>query len=155
MSDSLWFPMFVDLSGQRALVVGAGEVAARRIATLARFCRDIVVVAPSAKPEVEALVEKGGIALRRRAYAPEDLDGVDIVLACTDDAALNADIARACRCRGIPVNASSDHTLCDFFFPGVAIRDSVVVGVTAGGRDHRGARAVTERIREMLDSEDR
>ena len=141
-----YFPMFVDLSHRRALVVGAGKIAARRVKTLAVFCSDITVVAPEICPEIE----ETGVTLVRRAYLPADLEGADLVLAATDDHALNADIAAACRARGVPVNVSSDQNLCDFFFPGVAVSGAVVAGVTGSGTDHALARRATEVVREAL-----
>lgn len=142
-----FFPMFVDLNDKRALVVGAGKIAARRVRTLLMFCDDVTVVAPEIAPELEAM----GAALVRRAFEAGDLEGMDIVLACTDDGALNAEIVKLCRARGIPVNASSDHSLCDFYFPGVALRGDVVAGVTASGRDHHLARRATEAAQRALD----
>lgn len=143
-----FFPMFVNLNGRRALVVGAGAIAARRIHTLKRFCGDITVVAPEVRPDID------GVTVRRRGFTPDDLDGMDIVLACTDDHALNAEIAGLCRGRGIPVNVSSDQTLCDFFFPGVAVRGSVAAGVTASGADHALASRATAAIRRALETLD-
>ncbi len=140
--------MFVDLSDKRALVVGAGKIAARRVTTLVRFCGDVTVVAPEICPEIEGT----GARLVRRAYLPDDLDGMDLALVATDDAALNAEIAAACRARGVPVNVSSDQGLCDFFFPGVAVNGPVVAGVTASGTDHALARRATEVVREALGS---
>ena len=150
MDSPLYFPIFVDLTNRRALIVGAGRIAARRAAVLARFCGRVTVVAPEAHPEVEALAAAGALSLARRAYAPDDLEGADLVLAATDDGDLNAAIAAACRERGIPVNVSSDKALCDFYFPGVAVSGDVVAGVTACGRDHRAARAAAEKIRRCL-----
>lgn len=143
--DKPFFPMFVDLSASRALVVGAGRIAARRVGTLRRFCGDITVVAPEIGPGFE------GAAVVKRDFLPGDLEGMDLVLACTDDGDLNAEIARLCRDRGIPVNVSSDRALCDFYFPGVAVRGDVVAGVTASGADHRLARRATQAVRETLD----
>ncbi len=139
-----YFPMFVDLSDRRALVVGAGKIAARRIKTLALFCGDITVVAPEICPEIE----ETGATLVRRAYLPADLEGMDLALVAPDDHALNAEIAAACRARGVPVNVASDQRLCDFFFPGVAVSGPVVAGVTASGTDHALARRATEVVRE-------
>ena len=58
-----------------------------------------------------------------------------------------------CRLRNIPVNASSDRTLCDFYFPGIVREDNVVVGVTTSGEDHICARRVTEQIRNLLNKD--
>ena len=146
MAKYPYFPAFVDLSGRRALVVGGGRIAARRVGTLVQFCPNVTVVAPDIHPDIAAL----DVAIEERAYRDGDLEGVDLVLACTDDADLNAAIAVRCRERGIPVNVASDRKLCDFLFPGVARRDSLVVGVTAGGDDHALAKRVTGEIREYL-----
>jgi siroheme synthase (precorrin-2 oxidase/ferrochelatase) len=51
------------------------------------------------------------------------------------------------------VNASSDRTLCDFYFPGIVREENVVVGVTASGEDHTCARHVTEQIRNLLNKD--
>ena len=141
-----WFPMFVDLTDRHVLVVGAGRIAARRVGTLKRFCDHVTVVAPVIHSDIEGM----DVTLCRRGYEPADLDGADLVVAATDDAELNAAIAASCRDRGIPVNVASDQTLCDFYFPGVAVQGDVVAGVTAGGADHRLARRATERVREAL-----
>ncbi len=142
-----WFPMFVDLTDKRILVVGAGRIAARRAGTLTRFCDHVTVVAPSVHPDIEGM----DVTLCLRCYDPADLDGVDLAVAATDDAELNAAIAKSCRERGIPVNVASDHTLCDFYFPGVAVQGDVVAGITAGGIDHHLARRATEAVRKVLE----
>ena len=153
MPEYPFFPMFVDLSRRRALSVGGGRIAARRVSALVQFCPSITVVAPSIHPEIEALADGGRVRIVRRSYREADLEGMDIVLACTDDGALNAAIAAVCRARGIPVNVASDRTQCDFLFPGIARRDGLVVGVTAGGGDHRLARRATEALRDYLTHE--
>ena len=153
MGEYPFFPMFMDLSCRRALVVGGGRIAARRVNALVQFCPDITVVAPTIHPDIAALVDGGRVKALERTFDMDDLDGADIVLACTDDPALNADIARACRDRGIPVNDASDRRRCDFLFPGIARRGEVVAGVTAGGSDHALARRATEAVRECLEHE--
>ncbi len=145
-----WFPMFVDLSEKNVLVVGAGEVAARRIATLTQFCGRVEVIAPRVNGQVEAEVRAGRVRVYRRCYDESDLEGRDMVLAATNNAELNAVIARACREKEIPVNVASDRALCDFYFPGVAVDGEVAVGITASGRNHKRAREITRRIRASL-----
>ena len=152
MAEYPYFPAFVDLSGRRALVVGGGRIAARRVKTLVQFCPNVAVVAPELHPDIEALGEAGRVGIRRRPFREGDLDGADLALACTDDELLNASVAAACRSRGIPVNVASDQKLCDFFFPGVARREGLVVGVTASGGDHALARRATEALRDFLEN---
>ncbi len=153
MEDYPFFPVFVDLSGRRALVVGGGRIAARRVNTLSQFCPNVTVVAPSIHPDIAALAARGRVKTVARTYREEDLDGAELVLACTDDGALNAAVAEACRERRIPVNDASDRSRCDFLFPGIARRGPVVAGVTAGGRNHALARRATEAVRRCLERE--
>ena len=153
MEDYPFFPVFVDLSGRRALVVGGGRIAARRVNTLSQFCPNVIVVAPSIHPDIATLAARGRVKTVARPYREEDLDGAELVLACTDDGALNAAVAEACRERRIPVNDASDRSRCDFLFPGIARRSPVVAGVTAGGRDHALARRATEAVRRCLERE--
>ena len=148
MSGHGYFPLFVDLSGKNVLVVGAGKIASRRIRTLRGFTEHITVVAPEIAPELE----DGSVALRRRPFAPEDLEGADLVVSAADDAALNASVAALCRERGIPVNVSTDSARCDVLVPGVARKGALVAGITAGGEDHSAARRLTEAVRKLLES---
>ena len=82
------------------------------------------------------------------------IENADLVLACTDDPELNGEIYSVCKCLGIPVNVCSDRRKCDFYFPGIVARDNVVIGVTAGGTDHRKAREVREKIERLLEEEE-
>ena len=153
MAEYPRFPMFVDLSAKHVVVVGAGKIAARRVAVLAQFTPHITVIAPEVHADIEALAAEGRVRLVRRAYDMTDISGADIVLAATDDAELNATICDDCRLRDIPVNVSSDRTLCDFYFPGIVREGNLVVRVTAGGEDHARARRVTGQIRNVLSEE--
>ena len=144
------FPIFIDLSEKHIVVVGAGTVAARRVRTLIDFTSHITVVAPDVHPDIENLEHVGKVAVLRKNYEDSDLQNADMVLAATDDSALNAHLSTQCRERGIPVNVSSDRSLCDFYFPGVIRRENVVIGVTASGTDHHEAKTVTDQIKQYL-----
>ena len=146
-----YFPLFVDLSETRVLVVGAGRIALRRVNTLLDFADSITVTAPEVCDALATLGEAGKITLHRRAFREADLEGAGLVLAATNDPGLNAEIAGLARARGIPVNAGSDRSLCDFYFPGIARRGSIVAGVTASGTDHAAAKRVTQAVRKLLE----
>ena len=76
-----------------------------------------------------------------------------LVLAATGDTGADGEIRRLCSERGILANIASDKDQCDFYFPGVARKGPLVAGVTAGGTDHKKARELTEKIRELLKNE--
>ena len=153
MEDRLYFPLFFDLSEKTVLVVGGGKIAARRVKTLLPFAGHIRVAAPACTDELRALAGEGAVIWRKRPFAPEDLNGAAIVLCATGDETVDTEVWRLCRERGIPVNIASDKEKCDFYFPGIARKDNVVAGVTAGGTDHKKARETTERIRSLLEED--
>ncbi len=145
-----YFPMFVDLSNKKVVVVGAGTIAKRRIRSLLDFTNHLVVVAPEVNRELKDLEESGRLTILKKKYDREDLYGADLVIAATNDTQTNNDIYSVCKCMGITVNVCSDKNKCDFYFPGIAKKDQIVVGVTASGADHKKAKTVIERIREIL-----
>ena len=152
-ADKKYFPLFLDLSDKDILFVGGGAIASRRIHVLQRFADRITVVAPEAEGSILELTESGDVSWIMREFEEEDLEGRDIVFAATNDKELNADIAVACRERGITVNVSSDKNLCDFYFPGIVMQGETIIGVSASGKDHKKARRVRERIQEVLTEE--
>ena len=151
MKNKHYFPMFVDLSDKNVVVIGGGSVASRRIRTLLAFTRNITVIAPQVAPEVQEMAKLGQIELVQRPVKRSDFTMAYMVLAATNDHKLNDDIYRVCKEEGIYVNVSSDRDKCDFYFPGVYMKENVVVGVTASGTDHFLARRVREEIQRGLD----
>ena len=154
MSEYPCFPLFVDLSGRKILVVGGGNIALRRIRTLLGFTEKLTVVAPRLHPDLLPLEAEGKLAVLSRPYEPGDIEGAALVLAATDDPAVNNAVRSDCKRLGIPVNVSSDRHGSDFYFPGIARKGDYVAGVTASGRDHSGAKKLTEAIRELLEKLD-
>lgn len=145
-----FFPMFVDLSEKKIIIAGGGKVAARRACTLAAFAADILVCAPEAALEIRRLERDGALRWHRGTYYEGLLDEADIVLAATDDPALNEEIARCCRERGILVNTSHKKEMCDFYFPAIAMQGNIVAGIAASGQDHAGVRKAAGKIRQAL-----
>ncbi|MBQ6636780.1 MAG: bifunctional precorrin-2 dehydrogenase/sirohydrochlorin ferrochelatase [Lachnospiraceae bacterium] len=151
MGEYPFFPVFIDLSQKKLIVFGAGKIARRRIAVLSQFTPQLTVIAPDCLAEVGELAACGKIIFLKKAYEEGDLEGADIVFAATNDHDVNNRIYDDCKKRGITVNVSTDRSKSDFYFPGIARKEDIVVGVTASGKDHAGARRVSEKMREMLD----
>jgi siroheme synthase-like protein len=143
--------MFVDLSDKHVVVVGGGNVAARRVKTLLQFTRNVTVVAPKMNPDLLDMGKAGQIEMKVRPVKRTDFASAYMVVAATNDWKLNDEIYRVCKEEGIYVNVSSDREKCDFYFPGVFMQDEVVVGITASGLDHKKARRVREEIQKSLE----
>ena len=153
MGEKLFFPLFFDLSEKTVLVAGGGPIAERRVKALLPFAGHIIVTAPECTDALAQLAGEGKIERRVRRLEPADLDGAALALAATGDAGADGEIRRLCSGRGILANIASDKDQCDFYFPGVARKGPLVAGVTAGGMDHKKARELTEKIRELLKNE--
>ncbi|MDO5136020.1 MAG: bifunctional precorrin-2 dehydrogenase/sirohydrochlorin ferrochelatase [Eubacteriales bacterium] len=154
MKNKPYFPLFVDLSDKKVVVVGGGAVATRRVRTLLKFTRNITVIAPQVTPEIMDLGKAGRIRLHLRPVKRTDFGTAYMVLAATNDWKLNDTVYRICKEEGIYVNVASDKEECDFYFPGICMRDGVVAGVTASGLDHKKARRVREAIQKLLEEMD-
>lgn len=146
-----YFPLFVDLSEKKVYVIGAGTIAKRRIRSLIDFTDCLTVVAPEVNPELNSLEQEKKIMILRKKFKLQDITDADLVIAATNDHTLNNDIYEFCRENNIMVNVCNDKEKCDFYFPGLAMKENVVVGVTANGTNHKMSRKAVEKIREMLE----
>ncbi len=136
------YPVFLDLHGADALVVGGGTVALRKVEGLLAAGAQVTVVAPAIDPAIIAL----GVTGCRRAYAPGDLAGRLLVITTTDDPAVNAAVAADARSAGVLVNSADDPANCTFILPAVARRGRVVAAVSSGGASPALAQHVRDRI---------
>ena len=106
----MYFPIFIDLSDKEILMVGGGTIAARRVKSLCGFAGQITVVAPAICDAIRALQTAYPVKLLQEPFSEVLLDDAarfEMVLAATDDVALNERIAQVCHARGILVNISS------------------------------------------------
>lgn len=145
-----YFPMFVDLTEKRVVVVGAGTIAKRRIRTLIAFTEHLTVIAPEVNRELLDMAKAGLLTIRKKQYEREDIFGADLVIAATNDHQINSDIYSVCKCMGITVNVCSDKNKCDFYFPGIVQNDNIIIGVTASGSDHKKAKETVAKIHSLF-----
>lgn len=154
MKNKRFFPMFVDLSDKKIVVVGGGNIATRRVKTLLQFTRNITAVAPKVTMELHELGKAGFVNLINRPVKRSDFAMAFMVIAATNDWKLNDEIYRVCKEEGIYVNVADDKSKCDFYFPGIYMQDEVVVGITASGLNHKKARRVRVAIQEAMEASD-
>lgn len=143
-----YFPIFLRLAGEPVLVVGGGEVAARKVDLLLRASADVTVVAPELEPRLAALLQAGAIAHVAQEFQPEHLNGMRLAIAATDRNAVNAWVAHQAESRGINVNVVDDRELSRFIMPAIIDRSPILAAVTSGG----DAPVLTRRLREKLEA---
>lgn len=150
-NETGYFPLFMDISDKKIVVIGGGNIAARRVKVLSQFCRNLTVVAPRIHPDLLTLEEKGQIRVIRREYEREDIYDAWMVLATTDQHKLNEEIYSVAKCLGALVNVASNREKCDFHFSGIVKKNHFVVGINASGMDHKGAARLKKRIEEAVE----
>lgn len=129
-----YFPFFREIEGAKCLVIGGGNVAARKLSRLKGFGVKITVVAPSIDSDIEAMAQSdGNISIERRAFEQEDIENADFVVAAAGEE-VNKEAARLCKEKEIPVNVVDNQELCDFIFPSIVKRGDMVAGFVTGGK---------------------
>ena len=151
-SDAImdYLPIFIDLHGRRCLVVGGGEVAARKTDLLLAAGAEVHVVSPALGAAMEALVDAGRIAHRAGEFTESDLEGAQLVIAASDDARVNAEAAARADARCIPVNVVDDPARCRFIMPAIVDRSPVVAAVSTGGASPVLARLIRGRLEALI-----
>lgn len=144
-----YFPMFVDMTERECLIVGGGNVAYRKVIVMLDFGAKITVVAEDICDELRKLTiddiaseDKTGsytankenrITFIKRRFEPKDCDGMEMVIAATDDNALNHEIAEYCKAKDIMVNAVDQKADCSFIFPSYIKEKNLVAAFSSGG----------------------
>ncbi len=128
-----YLPAFLNIRKRRCLVVGGGDVAARKVALLLRAAGLVEVVAPQLGNELRALYEKGEIEWQPASFEAGNLESVMLVVAATNDSELNRRISLQAGEKNIPVNVVDQPDLCSFIFPSIVDRSPVIVAVSTGG----------------------
>jgi siroheme synthase-like protein len=143
------FPIFLKLEGRRALVVGAGTVAEGKIRGLLHAGASVEVVAPSAVPQIQEWFGQGVLSWKPRAFEPQDLDKVSIVVSATPSREVNTQIFQEARLRNVLCNSVDDPENCDFYYPAVVQRGDLQIAISTNGRSP----ALAQRLRQELEKQ--
>ncbi len=128
-----FYPVFMNLRDRPVLVVGGGEVAARKVALLLRAGARVRVVAPELGEELTRRRAGGEIVHLGRRFVAGDIGNAALVVAATDDRELHARISELCGTRGVPVNVVDDTPLCSVITPAMIDRSPVQIAISSGG----------------------
>lgn len=144
-----YFPMFVDMTERECLIVGGGNVAYRKVIVMLDFGAKVTVVAEDICDELRKLTiddiasedntgsytanKENRITFIKRRFERKDCDGMEMVIAATDDNALNHEIAEYCKANGIMVNAVDQKADCSFIFPSYIKEKNLVAAFSSGG----------------------
>lgn len=125
------YPVNLDLAGRRVLVVGAGPVAARKVAGLVRAGAVVTVVAPQAVPEI---ADAPDVRWHQREYRRGEVASYRLAITATNDRAVNAQVARDGDAANVFVNSADDPANCSFTLPAVVTRGDLQLTASTNGR---------------------
>ncbi|TWI09484.1 siroheme synthase CysG [Aerolutibacter ruishenii] len=143
------FPLFIDLSGRTAVVVGGGSVARRKVGALLEAGAKVVVGAPVLEPGLAELARQGTIRHLAGTFDPNWLDGAWLAFAATDLPAVNRAVAVAGEARRIWVNVVDDAALSSVQVPSRVERGPLQIAISSGG----GAPMLARHVREQLETQ--
>ena len=145
-----YFPIFLKLSKQPCLVVGAGSCAARKIELLSRAGADITVVAHDISTQVAAMQASHHLTIYRKYFEPNDLADFKLVISATNDKSVNENVSKCANKAGIWVNVVDSPALCNFIFPAIVDRSPLTIAISSGGVSPVLARLLRAKIETVI-----
>ena len=145
-----FFPIFFDIKNQPCLVVGGGEVATRKAGMLLQSGGLVSVVAPELTQTLKELADAGKITHAAEKFRPEHLGLAVLVIAATDDRAVNEQVSVAAKKLRIPVNVVDNPDLCSFIMPSVIDRSPLVIAISSGGTSPVLARVMRAKLETFI-----
>lgn len=144
------YPIMVKLEGKKAVVVGGGKVAERKVTGLLDSGAQIVVVSPEATEELKSLASIGKIDWQQKPFSEEDIHGAFLIFAATNDDELNQAIKRSAGDLQL-VTIADDPEGSDFHVPSQIHRGRLTISVSTGGASPTLARKIREQLDHQFD----
>ncbi|CAN5590870.1 hypothetical protein BH24ACT21_BH24ACT21_16540 [soil metagenome] len=149
IEDAVLYPIFLDLSGRRCVIVGGGAVANRKARKLLQARAEVVVISPQIQPEIESMA----VEVRRRPYEKGDLEGACLAFTATNSREVNSAVAREAQERGVFINVADRPSEGSFALPSTLRRGGLQVAVSTGGASPTLARSIREELEKQFGPE--
>lgn len=148
-----YYPIYIDIEDRDVVIIGGGNVCARKAETMMKYGARVTVVSPEFTDEIEQWARDGKLTIHRKHYDASDLENANIVIASTDDQLVNEQVAADCRQRRIPVNVVDVTPLCEFIVPAIVESGSIQIAVSTGGKSPALARTLKEDLQRFVGPE--
>lgn len=143
-------PIFMNIAQRLCIVIGGGEVATRKVMMLLKAQGAVTVISPELNHELQAMLDAGEIQYLASTFQPEQLTSACLVVAATDDEAVNEAVSMAAKRMNIPVNVVDAPALCTFTMGSIIDRSPVVIAISSEGNAPVLARYIRTKIESML-----
>ncbi|GJM04822.1 MAG: siroheme synthase [marine bacterium B5-7] len=144
------FPIFIKLQNRPCLVVGGGDVAARKTAQLLKADAKVTVIALKINAALAKFTDNKQIVFLEKSYEQTDIEHIELVIAATDDRELNNKIAVQAKSKQIMVNVVDNPDAGTFIMPSVIDRSPVMIAVSTGGSSPVLARLLRARLETLI-----
>jgi len=148
-----YYPVNLDLRERRCVVVGGGQVAERKTLSLLEAGADVTVVSPSLTPKLADLAASGKVIQTPALFHEAHLAGAHLVIAATNDLAVNRSVAQHCRKKGILVNVAAPPEESSFIVPSVVERGDLVIAVSTSGASPALSRSIRQELEKQYGPE--
>jgi precorrin-2 dehydrogenase/sirohydrochlorin ferrochelatase len=142
-------PIFLDLRDRPVVVVGGGQVADRKIATLIEAGARVTVISPRVTGRIRRWAEAGRVRLEQRGYHAGDLHGARLAYVASGDREANRAVREEADAEGVWLNVADEPALCDFFAPAVVRRGHLAIAISTNGTSP----ALAARLRDRFERE--
>lgn len=143
-----YLPIWLDVKDKPCLMVGGGEVAARKSEMLLKSGAQLTVVAPKLGVNLQRAVNAGEVQHISSLFNADMLQGMRLVVAATDIEAVNQEIYAAAKAQGVLINVVDSPEQCDYVNGAVLERDNLTIAISSGG----GAPVLTRVIKAKLET---
>ncbi|SFV57381.1 Siroheme synthase / Precorrin-2 oxidase / Sirohydrochlorin ferrochelatase [hydrothermal vent metagenome] len=155
-----FFPMYMDISNLKVLLVGGGNIATEKIEKLLDFTENIKIIAPFISEPLREIIKDKNLSYNLRPYMTGDINGFDIVIIATDTIKIHKEIYEESRGGRIWVNSVDNKDYCDFIFPSYIKRGDLTISFSTSGSSpaftkqikNYFERKIPENIDEFLDN---
>jgi precorrin-2 dehydrogenase/sirohydrochlorin ferrochelatase len=144
------FPICLNLQDRACLVVGGGQVAERKIASLLEHGAQVRVISNAVTARIKQWQREKRVEIYIRGFIEEDLEGVFLVFIATNNCEINREISHLCHRKGILINVADDPEACDFLVPSVLRRGSLQVAVSTEGKSPAYARKLRQELEAII-----
>ncbi len=145
-------PIFINITNRRCVVIGGGDVAARKVTMLLKANAAVVLYSPELCHELSDLVNAEKITHINANFEPSQLEDACLVIAATDDEAVNTAVSIAAKALNVPVNVVDSPALCTFTMASIVERSPIVIAISSEGNAPVLARYIRTKIETMLPS---
>ena len=144
------YPLYLELGGKQAIVIGAGTIGARKVRSLCDAGADVTVITREVQGDFQEYCKGLNFQLRIEGYSKQHLEGAVIAIASTNNTKLNQEIYDDCHALGVLCNVVDVPDLCDFYVPALVTRGSLQIAIGTDGQSPAYAGYIRRKLEEMF-----